>query len=653
MFGNNVFFSISFRFGELNIPSVIEAALRRLQDRARLQGNVRDNNVLHRHDFRTPHTTPKQNERAPFSGGVIDLSRVSLNDRNNRKDITPSGTGRTNTNPRWDIGTVLSTSTLGRNGVSPLENVWDQSSAGTTVNEVGTGFNANDILQMPVDTRSMPSSSVGRTGSNLRTFQDKSLDTVGTQTNGISAAPTLDIQTLLSDSLTQSNPVLSSHGSHGIGTDLQLDVNNQRGSTSFLNGNQTPSPQSSFDAMIPAPSRIDQFLPPSGPPVSKPVNLNVNAKNNSLPTPVVSLNSSAKVSASSAESNSTSNTTSTKSVKTKTIKVTTVVKGGNQADVAAAAASQAELANAVAQGKEINSSALAGLAKAAAGVKSPKIIAKNNPPAGSITVKRQPNGDTIITLSDGQGEPVILRASGPVKIERIIKPNGRIQFLINPVEKTAATTTPDPSAELEIEAEDITTTVSTPTAADISLLGFTNTPWTTAAPFYSDPVPGKSDVAQGENTIQITDTAVSNSASSALDTSVKNETSIAQDFLKLFKPPGIPRPPKVSDMNFGNAGLSEPFLSGISSILRAHAKNVPPPSDVSVVGNVHTSTTALSSLPTDNSIKPLNLFPGAVDRKHLQSQPKHTTVVTETMPQYNLLGVSPSLTFVPKGKPAP
>ncbi|XP_060606933.1 uncharacterized protein LOC132759219 [Ruditapes philippinarum] len=91
------------RFGELNIPSVIEAALRRLQERARLQGNVRDNNVLPRHDFRmTPSpSAPSTPDRSPFSGGVIDLSRLSLNERNNRNEATTSGNSGSRSNSKY------------------------------------------------------------------------------------------------------------------------------------------------------------------------------------------------------------------------------------------------------------------------------------------------------------------------------------------------------------------------------------------------------------------------------------------------------------------------------------------------------------------------------------------------------------------------
>ena len=161
---------------------------------------------------------------------------------------------------------------------------------------------------------------------------------------------------------------------------------------------------------------------------------------------ILNVNATADLKASATKAES--NVTETKSLKTKNIKVTTVIKGGTTADVAAAAASQAEIANAVAQGKAINSSSIAAIAAAGRAKKS------TPPPVGSITVKREPNGISVITLSDGQGEPVVLRASGPVKIERIIKPNGKVQFLINPVNPTA------PPGELEIEPEDIYTTTA-------------------------------------------------------------------------------------------------------------------------------------------------------------------------------------------------
>ncbi|XP_045185107.2 serine-rich adhesin for platelets-like [Mercenaria mercenaria] len=664
------------RFGELNIPSVIEAALRRLQERARLQGNVRNNNVLPRHNFRMTPTTrrPHQHhDRSPFSGGVIDLSRLSLNERSNRNDGTSSGNSGSsgaNSNPRWDIGTILSTSTLGRNGVSPLSSSWNNSPSDMSANGIGQNLNGNgpflknnDLLQMPTDTRSLPSSSVGRTGSNLRTFQDKTFDKAAGRNRGTSSKPTLDIQTLLSDPWTSQNSFMPAQNSNnvatgGVGSTFEPSgrnngTNNSQPSPPQYQG-QGQSPKANFDVPIPAPSRIADFQSPSGSVTTKPATPNAPdkvPKMPSVPAAAVSLNASAKVSTSSAEANSTSNQTSTKSVKTKTIKVTTVVKGGTKAGVSAAAASQANIANAVAQGKQISGPALEKIAKSAAGVTRTNTASSKKPAAGSITVRRQPNGNSIITLSDGQGEPVVLSASGPVKIERIVKPNGRIQFLINPVQSTQ--TTINPAADGEIEPEDITTTVLTPTQASLAVFGFTDATWTTNAPFYTDSVLSKSSPTAPETgptkiekTIQITDTAVADTASASVNTSVKNATADvnvkSKGLMQLFKTPNIPRPPKVSDMNLGNAGIVNPLLANNQKfMINPQTKNVPPPSDVSPVSNKYISSTVRPTLQTNNGIQPLDFFPSTANQKHQQTQ-KHSDV----MPQYNLLGVSP-LTFAP------
>ena len=77
------------------------------------------------------------------------------------------------------------------------------------------------------------------------------------------------------------------------------------------------------------------------------------------------------------------------------------------------------------------------------------------PPVGSITVQRGPGGMSTITLADGNGDPVVLKASGPVKIQRIVSPNGKVQFIINPVQPT-----PLGEMEREFEAEEIVTTTT-------------------------------------------------------------------------------------------------------------------------------------------------------------------------------------------------
>lgn len=679
---------IFFRFGELNIPSVIEAALRRLQERARLQGNVRDNNVLPRHDLRTAPSpsVPSTQDRSPFSGGVIDLSRLSLNEGNNRKDITSSGNSATNSNsnnPRWDIGTLLSSSTLGRNGVSPLSGTRDNkfnrnsNTIGSTQNGNGPFVKNNDLLQMPTDSRSFPSPPGGRTGSNLRTFQDKTFDKTAMQSN--TEQPTLDMQAVMTDPWTSQNSLMSAQNpTDSLGKSSSFDATGSKGFSNNidLSSSQFPGqfPPRNFDVPIPAPSRINDFQS-----IPKPPSLNMTQQPNSSPqnasapaasaAPVagLSLNATAKVSASSAEANSTTNQTSTKSVKTKTIKVTTVVKSSPKADVAAAAASQAtNIANAVASGKQISNPELAQIASNVAG-SGVKKANRKSPAAGSITVRRQPNGDSIITLADGLGEPVVLRASGPVRIERIVKANGRIQFLINPV--LPKQTTVDPTvapADGEIEPEDITTT-QTPTQASV---GFTDAIWTTNAPFYSDPIlpasginkavmskSAKTPVPAGttkiEKTIQIKETAVADTASASVNTSVKNETASASvqtnGLMQLFKPPNIPRPPKVPDTNVGNVGLINQFIPNNQKYMNnQQTKTIPLHSDISLTNKHWPSTTHRPVLPNDRHLQSLNIFQTSANQSPQQN------LNTDVMPQYNLLGVSqPSLTFVPQGKPIP
>lgn len=427
-----LFFS---RFGELNIPSVIEAALRKLQEqaqeRSRVMGNVRSPGDAHSHgpgSWEPPHSSP-DNNRSPFSGGVIDLSKISL-ERNNRG---PSSTSRGPHDSHHHPG-EKKTSTP---AIAPPD-TWDTSSLSQGGSGRGNPFvQNNDILRMKSSFR-FDGPTGRKTGSNLRTFEDKSPDT-GIQTSPTTPVPG-EIQNLF-ERLNIAN--LDSLGA-------QLDAFNAQPAdpipASVHTGTGVVDTQATKTSGV-----IEPFAPM---PPNVPV---INSPHDTKPvkSPIATINQTATVNATSANSNSSSNSTSTKKVKTKTIKVTTVVKGGTSADVAAAAASQAEIANAVAQGKDINSSSLADIA-AAANSKVTSKVAGGKYPVGSITVKRQKNGESIITLSDGQGEPVVLRASGPVKIERIVKPNGKVQFLINPVKPAPQTSTIDP-AESDVESEDLST----------------------------------------------------------------------------------------------------------------------------------------------------------------------------------------------------
>jgi hypothetical protein len=601
-----------------------------------------------------------------LSGGIIDLSQISLHERNNRGDIVAGDGSRTsvsNTNPRWDIGSVIPLNSLGRNGITPGLSPWDN--GGHTIMP---GFNGgpflknNDLLRMPTEEKVLPSHNVGRTGSNLRTFRDTTMNMHG----GVSAdhsLPPLDLQTLLAGSGLSAK--LLDQGAGNASGPLSSHVHSHE---LHNNHGQSAGP-SSFTSAVPGVSVVEQK--PSPPPIhgshhahgagilaEKPKAHETMPPADSLPKhPSLSINSTAKVSASSAEANSTSNTTSTKSVKTKTIQVTTVVKGGTSADVAGAAATQAEIASAVAQGKDITSSDLSKLASAATGAAATTVTGDEQAsstisPKGTITVQRLPNGESIITLSDGEGEPVVLRATGPVKIERIIKPNGRIQFLINPISVPTAVD-PVTTAEVEIEPEDITTTVATMANANGTSFTTPEGGWTTNMPFSQEqtevvstkvtarttPADGGGGGAKIEKTVQITNTNVVDTSSSAVEVAVKNESAsasiLSEGVQQLFQFNRIPPPPKMSDIIFGNAGLINPFLS--NPIVDSNIATVPSSRQTPL-----SQGTTLEPSTKPRAIERFNLFPSA-------SQQKHSTSVTDVMPQYNVLGVSPSLEFVPRG----
>lgn len=364
--------------------------------------------------------------------------------------------------------------------IAPPE-TWETGSSSQGGSGRGNPFvQNNDILRMKSSFRfDVPSGR--RTGSNLRTFEDKTMDF------GIQPSPTTPVPGEIQNLFERLN--IASLDSLGA----QLDALSTKPDPAAAAPFAPAAPAAPAAPVAPVPSVAQQTgaaslgptaikssgvveplapLPPDVPMVqSAPVPEQKPAKPN---TPVLSINQTAK--ANSASANSTSNTTSTKSVKTKTIKVTTVVKGGTSADVAAAAASQAEIANAVAKGKDLSTSNIAKIAAEATNKVAAKAVA-NKFPVGSITVKRQANGESIITLSDGQGEPVVLRASGPVKIERIVKPNGKIQFLINPVKPAPLTGTLDP-AEADVESEDMSTVASSAS----KLVSFMTSPLTSPLP---------------------------------------------------------------------------------------------------------------------------------------------------------------------------
>ena len=113
-------------------------------------------------------------------------------------------------------------------------------------------------------------------------------------------------------------------------------------------------------------------------------------------------------------------------------------------------------------------------------------------PPGSITVQRGPGGVSTITLSDGSGEPVVLRASGPIKIERIVNAAGKVQFLINPIRRPRG-------FEREFEAEEMLNTTTAGARSVLNTGARLGVPTTTAFPLPWDttrlPVPPRSPPA--------------------------------------------------------------------------------------------------------------------------------------------------------------
>ena len=165
--------------------------------------------------------------------------------------------------------------------------------------------------------------------------------------------------------------------------------------------------------------------------------------------------SSGDTSLQSSASSSTSETKTKKTVTTKTVQETTVVK-----DESAIGVQQGEAGGPL--------------------------------PPGSITVQRGPGGVSTITLSDGSGEPVVLRASGPIKIERIVNAAGKVQFLINPIRRPHG-------FEREFEAEEMLNTTTAGARSALNIGARLEVPTTTAFPLPWDttrlPVPPRSPPA--------------------------------------------------------------------------------------------------------------------------------------------------------------
>ncbi|XP_052268423.1 uncharacterized protein LOC127869804 [Dreissena polymorpha] len=393
-------------------------------------------------------------ERSPFHGGMIDLSGVRAPDHSHEPNHTHFGQRDTPGRERPASAALVPPET------------WD--GKGQAIDTQRPAVGNNDLLRMNADFQfSGGQEQRGKTGSNLRTFTDTAHSHGHGHGHGhdhghMSATPSsslpADIQSLFDRFNIGSIDALSARLN---------SLTTQAPFASSVVADASAAASSSASSSSSSSSSNSGVAAEISPAVNPGIDVHAHAHDAS--SPVAVLDASATMAKSSANTNSTTNTTSTKSVKTTSIKVTTVVKGGTAADVAAAAASQAEIAQAVAQGKaegkELNSSSIADIAAKAnskigansSGNDASLIAPESNLPVGSITVKRQKNGESIITLNDGQGQPVVLRANGPVQIERIVKPDGKIQFLINPVKPKPQSSTINP-ADMEIEPEEMFTT---------------------------------------------------------------------------------------------------------------------------------------------------------------------------------------------------
>ncbi|KAK3580550.1 hypothetical protein CHS0354_009505 [Potamilus streckersoni] len=75
---------------------------------------------------------------------------------------------------------------------------------------------------------------------------------------------------------------------------------------------------------------------------------------------------------------------------------------------------------------------------------------------GSIEVQQESNRKTKIIFKETNNDPIVLQATGPVRIQRIVTPNGTIKFKVSPVRQS-----PVVAREIEDDEIPITTTALT------------------------------------------------------------------------------------------------------------------------------------------------------------------------------------------------
>lgn len=563
------------RFGELNIPSVIEAALRRFRDHPRIVGNVRDPSQ----SFFDIASDTQHVQRSSFGDRMTDLSHMSTGAANLSPD-TPMPHGKNsvdNINPRWERRHIEFGTTLGKSDAAAID-------SGLSNLPVLSIFDSNMDLERNgvfIPAALGPTSPKG-TASNQRTLDDKNLNL-----NGQTVSQNMDSTFLNHMYQTHSGGLHRDNGSASniVNTAQIIDLTETRNVFPLVSVNNYPGTNLESNMKNEVASTM-------------PMDTSANALDNK---PVMeSLNKTAAFPTSTAMSNIISNTTIMNSVNTTTV----VVNEGTAVAVDVTATSQSEITNVVSKEQNFSLAQLVDLATTTFNTVQPSSLY-----LGSIAVKRSSNGESIITLHDRDREPVILKASGPVKIERIVKPNGKIQFIVNTVD---IQTTADPG-EIEVEAEEITTSPSPVVHVEPTLQ------WTTHSPIYTESLvtfPTPKSVAVNESSsisvpvIDLGSRKIDSVASSVTETnqqlhsdglksnivffdpSITSNTNVPDNtkkgLIRLFHfsntplPPKIPPPPKMFYVVDGNSGIvplfSELFSNNLQPVQSELA--IPRPSDI-------------------------------------------------------------------------
>ncbi|KAK3580551.1 hypothetical protein CHS0354_009506, partial [Potamilus streckersoni] len=114
---------------------------------------------------------------------------------------------------------------------------------------------------------------------------------------------------------------------------------------------------------------------------------------------------------------------------------------------------------------------------------------------GSIEVVKESNGKTKIILMDSNNNPIVLQATGPVEIQRIVSPNGKIKFIVNPIRQPT-------TEETELEAEEILATT-------IAAAEETEPPALSTVPTTPEVEPSTQSIAIAETNSSISTTDIS------------------------------------------------------------------------------------------------------------------------------------------------